>query len=74
MIAETSAIERCEQCNEQILERTFCHYYPEGITISLCSPACAREYLIDGNPATSDESHRGLSELIADLRWRDWGE
>ena len=42
----------------------FCHFYPRGERVSLCTPACAEVYLARLAPAPSAEG---------DLR-REWGE
>ena len=74
MIAETLAIDRCAHCNATLeIERAFCHFYDGTFKISLCSPDCAHDYLT-GRPAAPAERKRGLDELMADLRWREWSE
>ena len=74
MIAEPLATDRCAHCNVTVqIERAFCHFYHDEIRISLCSPDCAHAYLT-GRPAASTGGERGLDELMADLRWREWGE
>ncbi len=46
MKVEKDFFETCAVCGQEAGDgHWFCHFYPEGEKISLCSPVCAEVYL-----------------------------
>jgi hypothetical protein len=71
MVMYAMDTERCAVCGTNADEAlAFCHLYPEGRRIALCTRACAEQFIRGGNWAAGDIEHRGgLAELIEKRCW-----
>jgi hypothetical protein len=74
MVMNVIGAERCAVCGAKIEEAlAFCHFYPEERRVTLCTPACAEDFLRGSTRAANEVRRRDLiEELLEERRWASW--
>ncbi len=74
MANELVETECCAVCGEEAEgAHAYCHFYPEGQRVTMCSPECAEKFLRGPGHDANGHDHRGLIEgLVDERRWTYW--
>ena len=70
MTAEFTSVEICEACKGTVSRERACHFYRAGVSITLCSPQCAQDFLLgEGRNFNGQRRTSVLEELLTEQRW-----